>query len=333
MKNANLTMKKIAKDLGVSVSTVSRALQNHPRIGAHTRERIQKLAKELNYQPDSRAINFKNRRSYNIGVVLPYLTEEFFSLALSGIEETLMPEGYSVMVMQSKNDYDREITAIDSLIRHGVDGILVSMASETYNKSHFYNATHRVPIVFFDRVLKHPRYSSVSVNLTRAAFDAMEYLIQSGWTNIALMNGPNSLQATDERLNGYLTALNKHGIEVKIQHIKNVNLTKEDTVLKINELLSLPEPPDVILAFHDYIALDAMQVCKERGLHINQDIRFVTFSNLSFCSYLDNPPLATVEQFPSELGSTAASLLLEAIESPDTYQPREILIEPALITR
>jgi DNA-binding LacI/PurR family transcriptional regulator len=333
MQDENLTMKKIAKELGVSVSTVSRALQNHPRIGSQTRERVQKLAKELHYQPDSRAINFKNKRSYNIGVVLPYLTEQFFSLALSGIEETLMPKGYSVVVMQSKNDYDREAAAIDSLLRHGIDGILVSMAAETYNKSHFYNATHRVPIVFFDRVLKHSRYSTVSVNITKAAFDAMEYLLEKGLTNIALMNGPNSLQATNERLDGYVNALNKHEVPVNIQYIKNVNLTKEDTVLKMNELLDLPEPPKVVLAFHDYIALDAMQVCKERNLQINKDISFVTFSNLSFCSYLDNPPIATVEQFPYDLGGKAASLLLEAIESPDTYQAHDLIVEPKLIIR
>ncbi|MCE7041764.1 LacI family DNA-binding transcriptional regulator [Dyadobacter sp. CY312] len=330
---ANLTMKKIAKELGVSVSTVSRALQNHPRIGSLTTEKVQKLARELHYQPNSRAINFKNNRSFNVGVVLPYLTEQFFSIALSGIEETLMEKGYSVVVMQSKNDYEREAAAVDSLIRHGVDGILVSMASETYNKSHFNNATHKVPIVFFDRVLKHPRYSAVYGNITKAAFDAMEYLIEKGYSDIALMNGPNSLQATSEREKGYVDALKKYNIPVDIQYVKNLNLTKEDTVLKINELLDLENRPRIILAFHDYIALDAMEVCKQRGLKINQDISFVTFSNLSFCTYLDNPPIATVEQFPGELGSSAAQLLLEAMETPDTYEPREIVIEPKLIIR
>jgi transcriptional regulator with XRE-family HTH domain len=162
------TMKEIAKILGVSVSTVSRALQNHPRIGSRTRERVKKLVSELHYQPDSRAINFKNKKSFNVGVVLPSLTEQFFSLALSGIEETLMAEGYSMVVMQSKNEYARETAAIASLIKHGVDGILVSLAAETYNKSHFYNATHQVPIVFFDRILKHPRYSSVYVDLAQS---------------------------------------------------------------------------------------------------------------------------------------------------------------------
>lgn len=333
MPNTNLTMKEIALVLGVSVSTVSRALQNHPRIGVRTRECVQKLAKELHYQPDTRAINFKNKKSYHVGVVLPALTEQFFSLALSGIEDTLMPEGYSVMVMQSRNDYDKEAAAIESLIKHGVDGILVSLAAETYNKSHFYNATHKVPIIFFDRVLKHPGYSAVYVDIVKAAFDAMEYLIGKGYSEIALMNGPNSLQATDDRLTGYVKASKKNNIPVLIEYIKNVNLKKEDTIRKINELLDLPRPPKVILAFHDYIALDAMQVCRERGLRINEDISFVTFSNLSFCSYLDNPPIATVEQFPTELGMKASGLLLEAMNSPDTYQPTEIIIEPKLIIR
>ncbi|REA58491.1 LacI family transcriptional regulator [Dyadobacter luteus] len=331
--HASLTMKKIAKELGVSVSTVSRALQNHPRIGAQTTEKVQKLARELHYEPNSRAINFKNKKSYNIGVVLPYLTEQYFSIALSGIEETLAGKGYNMVVMQSRNDYERELAAISSLIRHGVDGILVSMASETYNKSHFNDATHKVPIVFFDRVLKHPKYGAVYGDITKAAFDMVQFLITKGHQNIALLNGPNSLQATTEREKGYIDALRYHSLAINQQYIKNLNLTKEDTILKINELLNLATPPEVILAFHDYIALDAMEVCKQRGLKINQDISFVTFSNLSFCSYLDNPPIATVEQFPGELGSQAARLLLEAIEQPETYVPREIVIEPKLIVR
>lgn len=327
------TMKEIARILGVSVSTVSRALHNHPRIGSRTRERVKKLVSELHYQPDSRAINFKNKKSFNVGVVLPTLTEQFFSLALSGIEETLMSEGYSMVVMQSKNEYARETAAIASLIKHGVDGLLVSLAAETYNKSHFYNATHQVPIVFFDRILKHPRYSSVYVDLAKAARDMTAFLIASGFTNIALMNGPNSLQATDDRLTGYVKALKEHGVPVAMEYIKNVDLSTEDTVQKVTELLDLPNPPNVIMAFHDYIALDAMQVCKQRGLKINQDINFVTFSNLSFCSYLDNPPIATVEQFPTELGIKASGLLLNAMQHPERYQPSEIVIAPELIVR
>lgn len=330
---SNLTMKKIAKELGVSVSTVSRALKNHPRIGAQTTEKVQNLAKELHYQPNIRAINFKNKKSFNVGVVLPYLTEQFFSIALSGIEETLMRKGYSMVVMQSKNDYEREAAAIESLIRHGVDGILISLASETYNKSHFHNVFHQVPFVFFDRVMKHPRYSSVYGNITRVACEAVDHLIKNGYQKIALMNGPNSLQGTEERLNGYLDGLKAHGLAINPKYIKNINLSQEDTELKINELLDLPERPDVILAFNDYIALDAMQVCKNRGLKINQDIRFVTFSNLSFCSYLENPPILTVEQFPSELGSQAARLLIDAMETPESYTPREVVIEPRLIIR
>jgi DNA-binding LacI/PurR family transcriptional regulator len=326
-------MKKIAKELGVSVSTVSRALQNHPRIGAQTTEKIQKLARELHYQPNSRAINFKNKKSYNVGVVLPYLTEQYFSIALSGIEETLSEKGYNMVVMQSRNDYEREFEAVSSLIRHGVDGILVSMAAETYNKSHFNDATHKVPIVFFDRVLKHPRYSAVYGDITKVAFDIMRFLIDKGHRNIALMNGPNSLQATSEREKGYIDALKHYNLPINQHYIKNLNLTKEDTILKINDLLNLDTSPAVILAFHDYIALDAMEVCKQRGLKINKDISFVTFSNFSFCKYLDNPPIATVEQFPGELGSQAAKLLLEAMENPDSYTPREIVIEPKLIVR
>jgi DNA-binding LacI/PurR family transcriptional regulator len=333
MKSTSTTMKEMAKQLGVSVSTVSRALQNHPRIGSRTRERVHALAESLHYFVNNRAINFKNKRSYNIGIVLPYLTEQFFSLALSGIEESVSAKGYRVLVMQSKDDYQRESDAITSLMKHGVDGILVSMASETYNKKHFHHANFPIPLVFFDRVIKHTPYSIVYANMKDAAFQVMEYVILKGYKKIALLNGPNSLQATEDRLKGYLEALDQYQLPTNLEYITNINLTKEDTRLKVQYLLELPSPPEVILTFHDYIALDAMQVCKEKGLKINQDIFFASFSNLSFCDYLDTPPIVTVEQFPFRMGQQAASILLNAIESPDTYQPQEIVIPCKLITR
>ncbi|SDL30859.1 DNA-binding transcriptional regulator, LacI/PurR family [Catalinimonas alkaloidigena] len=327
-------MKEIARQLGISITTVSRALQNHPRIGLRTREKVQELAERLNYIPNSTAISLKKRRTFNIGVVLPYLTEQFFSLAITGIEDATIDKGYSVLVVQSRNDFERERTAIRSLIRHGVDGIVVSVASGTHTYRHFDRANeHGIPIVYFDRVIKRLHSSCVYSDITSGAFEAVDFLVQKGLTNIALLNGPMTLQATDERLNGYARALQKHEIPVNRHYIVGLNLTREDTLKKTAALLDLPEPPQAILAFHDYIALDAMEVCRQRGLRINEDIFFVSFSNLSFCSYLEHPPIASIEQFPYEMGEKAASLLIEAIEHPDQQTRQEVVMQPQLVVR
>ncbi|MFC0184124.1 DNA-binding transcriptional regulator, LacI/PurR family [Pseudarcicella hirudinis] len=332
--STNPTMKEIAKELGTSVSTVSRALQNHPRIGLRMKERVKELALKLNYVPNSTAIHLKKKRNYNIGIVLPYLTEQFFSLAITGIEDILFEKGYRALVVQSRNDYEREKQSITSLIQHGVDGIIVSVASETYNYSHFNELnSHGIPIVFFDRVVKILPNSCVYGDIAIGAFEAVEYLISQGMTKIALLNGPSTLIASDERLTGYIKALKKHDAQININYIKSVDLSKEDTIRKTHELLNLEEPPQAVLAFHDYVALDSMQICRERGFAINKDIFFVSFSNLSFCSYLEQPPIASVEQFPYEMGEKAAKILIKAIEHPADYIRQEIIIKSKLVIR
>lgn len=328
------TMKEIAKRLGISVTTVSRALQNHPRIGLRTREQVHDLVQKIGYVPNATAIYLKKKCTFNIGVVLPFLTEQFFSLAISGIEDTTMEMGYSVLVVQSRNKFERERAAITSLLKHGVDGIIVSVAAETQTYQHLADARkYGIPVVLFDRVMKSTPYSCVYSDISVGAYEAIAFLIAQGWTRIALLNGPNTLQATEERLKGYVKALQEHFIPVNIQYIKQVNLSKEDTIGKMHELLNLPEPPQAVLAFHDYIALDAMQVCKKRGLQLNQDISFVSFSNLSFCSYLEYPPIASIEQFPYEMGEKAAQILMDAITHPDTATRQEVVIKSKLIPR
>lgn len=328
------TMKTIAHQLGVTVSTVSRALQNHPRIGLRTRERVHELAEQWGYIPNPTAVNLKRKRTFNIGVVLPFLTEQFFSMAISGIEDVAISEGYSVLVMQSRNDYERERVAISTFIKHGVDGIIVSLASETHNNDHFLTVNkHGLPIVFFDRVARDLPNSCVYADLTDVTTEAVAYLCSRGLDRIALLNGPATLQATDERLTGYLTALANHGIPANPSYVKSLDLTKADTARAMNELLDLPQPPQAVLAFHDYIALDAMQTCRERGLVINRDIFFVSYSNLSFCAYLEQPPIASIEQFPYEMGQKAAEFVIASINEPTGTGQQTRVIRPALAIR
>ena len=255
-------------------------------------------------------------------------------MAISGIEDVAIGEGYSVLLMQSRNDYERERVAIDTFVRHGVDGILVSMASETENNDHFLRVNKLgVPVVFFDRVARDLPNSCVYADLTAVTTEAVLFLLARGLDRIALLNGPATLPATDERLAGYVAALTNASLPVNEAYLKTLDLGKADTRRAMTELLDLPQPPQAVLAFHDYIALDAMQVCRERGLVINQDIFFVSYSNLSFCSYLEQPPIASIEQFPYEMGKKAAEFMITAISDADSAGQQVEVIQPMLAIR
>lgn len=334
MQRHQATIKEIARKLGVSISTVSRALQNNTRIGLRTRERVWELAKSMHYVPNPAAIFLKKNRTYTIGVLLPYLQEEFFSMAVSGIEDVALEKGYNVVLSQSRDKFEREEKALKSFLSSRVDGVIASVAAETNNYSHFKEIEHfGTPLVFFDRVPRNLEANKVRCSITDGAFEAIEFLISKGVKCIALMNGPSNLEVCDERLNGYLTAIKKFNLETSPKYIKSTNLSKEDTIQKMEELLALPDPPEAILTFNDYLALYAMQVCKQKGLVPNKDILFVSFANLPMTFYLDNPPLASVEQFAYNMGVAAAEMLINIIENPADDMPpyEEILMATKLI--
>ena len=334
MQKSQVTIKQIAQELGVSISTVSRALQNHPRIGLRTKEQVFAVAKKLNYVPNPAAILLKKNRTSTIGVVLPQLAEEFFSQAITGIEDVISEKGYNVVISQSRDSLERENRAIKSFISSRVDGVIASISAETTQYYQFRELeNYGVPIVFFDRVPKDVRVNKVRGNIVEAAFESIAFLEARGVRRIAILNGPASLEICDERLMGYWNALKQLGLPVVQQYIKSTDLSREDTCKKMDELLGMKEPPEAVLCFNDYVALYAMQQCKHRGIVPNKDISFVSFANLPITAYLDNPPLASVEQFAYQMGEKAAQLLLQIIDAPDDapLEPQDIVIDTKLI--
>jgi DNA-binding LacI/PurR family transcriptional regulator len=328
------TIKEIAQELGISISTVSRALQNNPRIGLRTRERVWEAAKLMHYVPNPAAILLKKNKTSTIGVVLPYLQEEFFSMAITGIEDVALEKGYNVILSQSRDKFEREEKALKSFLSSRVDGVIASVATETNSYSHFKELeSYGTPLVFFDRVPRNLDANKVRCNITEGAFQAVEFLINRGITKIALLNGPSNFEVSDERLNGYLMAIKKFKLQTSPNYIKSTDLSKEDSVEKMLELLALKEPPEAILTFNDYLALYAMQVCKQKGIIPNKDILFVSFANLPMTFYLDNPPLASVEQFAYNMGVKSAELLISIIENPSTEMPpyQELILETKLV--
>ncbi|MBB6003912.1 LacI family DNA-binding transcriptional regulator [Arcicella rosea] len=334
MQKSQVTIKDIAQELGIAISTVSRALQNHPRIGLKTKEQVFEVAKRLNYVPNPAAILLRKNKTYTVGVVFPHLQEEFFSQAITGIEDVISAKGYNVVISQSRDKLERENRAIKSFISSRVDGVIASISAETTQYYSFKELeNYGIPLVFFDRVPKDVAVNKVRGNIVEAAFEATSFLAKKGITKIAILNGPSNLEISNERLEGYWKALKSLNLPIIQQYIKSTDLTKEDTFKKMEELMALSERPQAVLCFNDYVALFAMQSCRQKGIVPNTDIHFVSFANLPITAYLDNPPMASVEQFAYKMGEQAALLLLKIIDAKQykTLIPEEIIIDTELV--
>ncbi|MDP2423818.1 MAG: LacI family DNA-binding transcriptional regulator, partial [Bacteroidales bacterium] len=216
MKSTLFSINDIAKALGVSASTVSRALKNHPDISRETREKIQAYAKKVNYRPNALAISLKQQRSYTIGLIIPEIQHHFFSSIISGVEGFAYANGFRVMICQSNEDYTREIINTQALLDHRVDGILVSLGKNTHHFDHFQNLIdHGLPIVFFDRVCEALKTDRLVTDDAEGAKSVTRYMIETGRRNILHLSAPQHLLIGRERCRGYCEALQEHGIAIR----------------------------------------------------------------------------------------------------------------------
>lgn len=335
MKKPVATIKVIAKKLNISASTVSRALHDHYSIGLRTKMRVRELAKELKYQPNQTAILFKQRKTFTIGVILPELSESFFSSAISGIEEFARSRNYNVLVGQSHDDEETEKQLVETMKNHRVDGMLISVAKNTSNYDHFEMVQeYNIPLVFFDRIPRKPDIHYVACNVQGGMAEAIHFLVKRGHRNIALINGPKTVVASRERFEGYRDALFRKKIKVDAAYVVSTDLSPTGTIQAMEELLALRRKPTAIITFNDYVALDAMKYAKEMKIKVNEEISFVSFANLPICHYMENPPLASVEQFPFEQGNKAAGILWQLLET-DADEPltrlNQVILESELI--
>jgi len=315
MANKITTLKEIAQRLNFSVSTVSRALHNHPSIGLRTTAQVQKLAKELNYEPNQSALLFKQQKTNTIGVILPNLKEEFFSEAINGIEDVAKQNKYSVLIGQSHDDVEQEKQIINAMKNQRVDGLVISISKHTKNYDHLIAVeSYNIPIVFFDRVPELSNINKVSSDISEGTRQAVEFLIQNGHKRIGVINGPAEMKSCMERTNAYMEALQKKRIKIDLSLIATTDLTQEKTYQAMEELLNLKHPPTAILTINDYVALDAIQYARKAKLKINKDICFVSYANLPITNYVEFPPLASVEQFPYQQAKKAAEIVFELLK-------------------
>ena len=328
------TIKEIAQRLNVSVSTVSRALHDHPSIGLRTKMQVQKLAEELHYEPNQAAISFKQGKTMTLGVILPSLGEEFFSMAINGIEDVATQNKYTVLIGQSHDNTEREVQIVDTMRRHRVDGLIVSLAKTTKSYEHFEQLEkYNIPVVFFDRVPGNPDAYTVSCNLQNSSVELVDWLVQQGHKKIGFIKGPDAILHSKERLIGYQEGLKKHRIKPDTAFVVATDLSGTKTNDAMHKLLALKNRPTAVIAFNDYVALDAIKYARSQGVRINKDISFVSYANLPITSYMDYPPVASVEQFPYQQAEKATQILLQLITTKEAGDsiPRKVILESKVI--
>jgi LacI family transcriptional regulator len=306
----HITITDLARCLNLSASTVSRALRDHPDISPSTKKRVREMAKKTNYQPNLIAQSLQNRRSNNIGVIVPEIRSTFFSTVISGIEEVAYEAGYTIMVCQSNDTCSREIINIQALAANRVAGILLSISQETTDFSHLKTVMSQgIPLVLFDRIIEELEVSQVVVDDFDGAYGAVSHLIDRGHKKIAHLAGTPSLYVSRKRQEGYMAALRDHGLPVLPEYIISGGYHEEDGLKGAQLLWNLEKRPDAVFAINDPVALGAHMFFQDNGVTIPDEIALIGFSN-NPDTLLVRPRLSTVNQPAFKMGKTAAKMML-----------------------
>lgn len=313
---APLTMKDIARELGISVSTVSRALKDSSRISAERRAMIQQFAREHNFTPNVLAESLRHSKVQPIkiiGVIIPEFTHFYFSSVLAGIEEEASARGYRIMVAQSGENYEREVRICQSFFENKVCGIIVSQAKDTKKYDHFERLMDAgVPLVFYDRICTGVNASRVVVDDYMGAFNAVTHLIETGCKRIAFYGSAPTLEISKNRFNGYKDALLKHGLKYD-EAMTRICDNRADAEAVTPELLQQETPPDGFFAVNDDTAIGILYTAKRMGFRVPDDISICGFTNGQRAVACD-PMLTTVEQRGMKVGEEAVDILIDQVE-------------------
>ncbi len=324
----------IAKKLKISASTVSRALNNYPDINEETKKQVKQLAKKLNYWPNPIARSLKSNKTNVIGVIVPEIKHDFFSSAISGIEEVAYHSGFTILVCQSNESYEREVINTNALMHQRVAGFIVSISQTTTNGDHFKALIDRkIPLVFFDRALNKISTPKVVIDDAKSSCVAVTHLIERGHKKIAHFTGPSAMNICKLRFKGYKNALKSANLPISEELIRYGGLQESDGYASMDSLLKDNLIPDAIFAVNDPVAIGAFQRIKEAGLKIPEDIAIVGFSNNKITSLIE-PPMTTVNQPSFEMGKKAAEILIDMIEKKiKNNQKKTVVFEAELIVR
>jgi len=315
-----ITIKDIAKELGVSTSTVSKALKDSYEISESTKLKIKAFADFYHFKPNSLALKLRSQKTMVIGVVIPEIVHHFFSRVISGIEQVANKRGYNVMICVSNESYDKELLNIEMLANGSVDGILISLSKETQkikDFNHFNELTENsIPFVLFDRVENEINCDKIIIDDEGGAYKATSYLIEKAAKKIALITTPDYVTVGELRKKGYMRALQKFGLDYNPSIVMAIDQNDDDHEAiynQIKKLIFVKNPPDAIFAVNELYAALALRIAKERGLNVPNDLEIIGFTD-GIISEFSSPSLTTVAQHGATMGKHAAEMLINRIE-------------------
>jgi LacI family transcriptional regulator len=334
MEGSSITIKDIARLLGFSKSTVSRALKDHPDISRETKESVKNAARDLGYMPNVVASSLRLKKSKTIGAIFPEISYFFFPSVIHGIEEVAHRMGYNLLIVQSNESYEREVENLNILISNKAEGILLSVSKETSNFDHFRHVMGmNLPVVFFDRIVKDLPADNVLVDDISGAIRAVKHLLETGKKRIAICNGNPNLLICQNRLKGYRTALEESGISVDNRLIISGE-TPAEAETETLRLLNMNPPPDAIFAISDLTMTGVMKAIYQTHLRIPEDIAVIGFCEEIFRT-MYNPSLTAIQPMGFEIGKIAAEVLFEKIirnqANKPQLEPRTIYLEGNLV--
>jgi LacI family transcriptional regulator len=310
-------LQDIAERLNITKVAVSKALNDHKDISLELKARVKLMAIEMGYVPNNLARNFKSKKTFTIGVLLPNITNSYFSKIVTGIIEYCSLNGYTPVILISNEDPHIELSNIEKLFSLRVDGLLICITkhSDSQQLSSVLNKIKR-PIVFFDRVPENVNFPSISSDQEKAAYFTINFLVQNGYRNFAYINGPENLDISQKRKNGFINALVDSELLIRNEWIKQGEITKESGEKACLEILNEELKPEIIFCINDEVAYGAYMAIYSKGLKIPENIGVLAFGHQEFAGYLF-PSLSIIEQYPQELGCETAKILMKMIQNPE----------------
>jgi len=329
-KQHRTSLKDLAKELNVSIATVSRALRSSTEIGEEMQKKVKELAKKMNYRPNPFAQSLRKEAPKIIGVVVPNLVTHYYAAVLDGIEDEARRAGYSVISANSHENCDTEANVIDNFISLHVEGIVACLSQTTTDYSHFEEISEMgIPLVFFGRTCLSDRFSSVTANGDEAAQMATQHLIDTGSRRIAFIGGPNHLDMVQRRKHGYLEALRENRIPIDRELVTCNKIDYQVALDATTRLLQMENRPDAILAFNDIITFAAFTAIKQQGFRIPEDVALIGFTDDAHAAYV-TPRLSAIQDQSYLMGTTACQLLLRHIQG-DTNVYKKIVPQQLVI--
>jgi len=328
-----VTIHDIAAQLKMSASTVSRAMADNPRISKKTRSLVKSTAIEMNYKPNQLASNLRRGKGKMVGVIVPRISRHFFSHVISGIESITNPAGYNLIICQTNESYETEVKSLQTMLNNRVDGVVMSISSETINIEHIKSTIEeKIPLVFFDRTPNGIDVDSVQNDNFTAGYEMTKHLIDQGYRRIAHFAGPLNINIYRDRYNGYRKALDEAGVVYDDSLLFNNVITRpkgEETAMNI---LKSGNIPDAVFSVSDYAALGALLIFRKHGIKIPGQMGMSGFANEPFTELVD-PSMTTVEQYGEEIGKNAVRLLIDRIEGGQNDASRLVSFKPKIIYR